>query len=297
MNEKLMAKIAKQAQDIKDREAKKGGSFNRLPFWRMLSDESHIRILPAWTDEGFFAAQFWREVGQHWNVAPDQVAPVICPVKTEGMEDECPICDFVDKLKSDKGNIAKKELVKKIRAKKAFFVSMIDLEDPEYTAKDVAAYTGDNDCPFAAGDPKVQVFACGQMCWSPIIGLIHSNKNDITNLTTGRNMFITRIPNSDPYKTKYTAVPELEAVEASVGEDFESPDLTGVGWHKDFGELLILLSDGQASKYAALLPKTLGELPEDTGSDEDMEESDEGSVETDNTPDDLANEMREQLGA
>lgn len=294
MSNKLMDKIQEQAKQMAEREASQASySGVRLPFWRPENGDNRIRILPAWTNEGYFADQFWREVGQHWNVSEEQKGPVICPNRTENSNDPCPICDFCDLLKDDKTDIAKKKLFKDIRAKKAYFVLVVDLNDPEYAEKEVADFRGD-ECPFEVGDPKVQVYACPIGVWNGIISAINANKNDITDLKKGRSLTVVKIPNPDKFKTKYTVAPDFDPSESPVPEGFETPDLENVGWHMSHTELLSLLSGGKGGDYVALLPSGAPALPEDLESDED----DGSYLEADgsSTPEeDLASQMKSAL--
>ncbi len=297
MSNKLMDKIQEQAKQMAEREASQASySGVRLPFWKPDDGEDNkIRILPAWTDEGYFADQFWREIGQHWNVSEDQKGPVICPNRTENKNDPCPICDFCDLLANDKNDISKKTLFKNIKAKKAYFVLVVDLNDPEYTAKEVAAFKGD-ECPFEVGDPKVQVYACPIGVWNGIISAINANKNDITDLKLGRNITVIKIPNKDRFKTKYTVAPDFEPSVAPVPEGFKTPDLEQVGWHMSHTELLDLLSGGKGGDYVALLPSGSAALPETTESDEVdggyLAADDDGSS---TAEEDLASQMKSAL--
>jgi hypothetical protein len=293
MSNELMDKIRQQQEALEARQAAIGGtSFGaRLPFWKPSDGANRVRLLPAWTvdPESTFANQFWRETGQHWNVAPDQRGPVLCPQITEGMNEECPICDFCDSLKADKSDLGKIGLYKEIRAKRAYFVALIDLDDPEYTAKDVAEFKGD-ECPYEAGDPKVQVYACPVTVWNGIVGMMASTGKNITHLTEGRDLIITKIPNrQDRFKTKYQVNAEFDPTDTPVPADFTTPSLENVGWEMSYSDMLKLLTEGKGGDFVALLPNASVEaLPEASGAE--VSDEDTSSV-------DLREQMKAQLNA
>ena len=132
-------KLNKQKDSLDEFLSKGGGGVGRS-WWKPEHGDNRIRIMPGWTTEGDYAGQFWREVAQHWGLSDDHKGPVICPKKTPLMDGECPVCDLVIALKSDKTNTDALEAAKYIRAKIAYFLNVVNLDDPEYTAKDVAEY-------------------------------------------------------------------------------------------------------------------------------------------------------------
>ncbi|NJL54174.1 hypothetical protein HC928_02660 [bacterium] len=281
-------KLRKAQQELQARMARGGGSPS-LKFWRPSEGANTVRILPAWTQDGPLAGQFWREVHQHWNLVEDS-GPVLCPKKTPyASEDkECPICDLVDELRDRKTDVQAQELLKNIRAKVAYLMSIIDMRDAAYTAKDVAEWSKDRpgqECPFSVGDPKVRCYAATTTISEQIFGIITSNGMDITDRFTGHNIILTKIGNKDRLKTRYTVTPDLKATKAPIPEDFQLPDLSAIGQVKPFDELMKLLSESSASSFLA--------LPSGSGADSDSNSawglgSDDG--------DDLAARMRAQLG-
>ena len=285
--EKVRAAKARVEQQLA---ASGGGS--RASFWRPETKTSKIRVMPAWTEEGSFSGQFWREVGQHWNVSEDKKAPVLCPLMTERWEGEknCPICEYVDELKADKSDVAAWERVKKIRAKKTFFLNIIDLTDPTYTVQDVADEKSKNpegEIAFEVGDPKLRVYAAPPTVYDAIMGIITVNNFDITDLAKGNDITITKGLAANKKYTKYTATPMIIPTASIVGPDVELPDLTNVGWVVTADDMVQLLAEGQPSTQSEL---TSGDSEKALGDGEsDTEES------TDDDAEDLEAKMKAHL--
>jgi hypothetical protein len=253
-----MSKILKTKAALTERMSKASGSnFTKVLFWKPNKGKNTIRIMPpSWAPDSPFAGQFWREVHQHWNVAENQNGPVICPAKTpHSAGGDCPICKFVEELKADKTNVQAQEMVKDIRAKVAYLVNIVDLNDPVYTAKDVAEATKENpdaEVPFNVGDPKIQVYAATTSVFSLILGIIQDNELDITNLKTGNDLFLTK--NGEKLTTKYEVSLKVKSSVSDVPEDANFPDLGAVGINLDSEKLMDLLSTGVGGAHVASLP-------------------------------------------
>lgn len=248
-----MSKIASQKAALEERLTPKSGGGAK--FWRPNTGDNKIRIMPPWESEGFFEGQFWREVGQHWNVNPENKGPMLCPDKTPGLEGECPVCEFVDTLRQDKGNVEAQELVKQIRAKTAYFLNVVDLSDPVYTAQDVAEYTQerpDKDVPFEAGNPKIQVYAAPSTVFNQILGIIKVNQIDITDLSEGHDIVISK--KGAGLTTKYETQLIIKATTSDVSEDVTLNDLSKVGRVFKYDELLTALTSGVGGDFAVALP-------------------------------------------
>lgn len=248
-------KLKKTSQEIQAR-MNRGGSTS-MKFWKPANGKNTVRILPPWTDEGELAGQFYREVHQHWNLSED-AGPALCPKKTPGVsaDKDCPVCDFVEQLRARKSDVEAQELAKKLRAKVAYLMSIIDINDPEYTAKDVAEFKKDrpdSEVPFQVGDVKIQCYAATTTIADSIMNLVIANEMDITDLEAGFNLIITKVPNKDPLKTRYTVTPELKKTVAPVAADTKLPDLGNVGKVKSAEDLLKLLTEGPAGSFAGLL--------------------------------------------
>jgi hypothetical protein len=211
--------------------------------------------MPGWTDEEPFKNQFWREVAQHWGVSEDQKGPVLCPEVTPPGKVPCPVCEFVNELKQDKNNARAQELAKELRAKKAYLMNVIDLEDPSYNAKDVAEYTKarpDQDVPFQAGDPKIQVYACPKTIFDQILNCILKNDQDITDLEHGNDLTIERAGKG--LTTRYTVSPKLKSTQADIPKDTALPQLDRVGFNMGYDDMVKLLSAGVGGAYASAIP-------------------------------------------
>lgn len=280
-------KLKKAASELQARMNRGGGT--SMKFWKPASGKNTVRILPPWTDEGPFAGDFFREVHQHWNVT-EKGGPVLCPAKTPKASDDksCPVCEFVEQLRGRKTDVEAQELAKNMRAKVAYLFSIVDLADPEYTAKDVAEWKKerpDSECPFEVGEVKMQCYAAGATIANDIMNIVLANEMDITNVNSGNNVYITKIPNKDPLKTKYTVTPEIKKTKAPVPPDVKIPDLSKVGKVSSYDDMLKMLSEGPASNFAGLL--TAGSPVSKGGKDTSW--ASDGD-------DDLAAEMRNQLG-
>lgn len=259
-----MEKILAQQAELQAREDS-FGTFVRLPFFIPENGPNEIRILPAWTVDpaDHFCEQFWREVGQHWRV--NGKAPIICPRVTEKLKDEdipCAICEFCEELAKDKSNLNAVKLLKDIKAKRAYMLPVIDLSDPEYTAKDVANFKGE-ECPFEPGDPKVQLYAAGQTVWTQLIATMANGKRSIADLDTGRNITIDRQYNAkNPMKTKYVVSMAFDDTAAEVPEGFKTPSIENSGWLKSYAEQMEFLAEGVGGDFPELLPgASAPELP------------------------------------
>lgn len=281
-----MSKVLGQKKALEET-LSRGGSTG-AKFWKPQSGANRVRIMPGWQDEGFFAGQFWREVYQHWNLSEDQKGPILCPKRTPGLDGDCPVCEFVDELRADKGDLAKKELAKEIRAKVAYFINLVDLNDPEYTAQDMAEWKKsrpEGEVPFEVGQPKVQVYACPTTIFDQILGIITVNGVDITSAEEGYNVVITKYPNKDRFKTRYEVQPELKTSEFLLPSDFELPQLENIGFVMKFDDMRNLL----AESFDKDLEDSAGSL----GSGGDFSSaSNAGS-----SDDDLEAQMRAELGS
>lgn len=273
----VLDKVQQAKQEVEERLSRGGGM--RAQFWKPKNGENLIRVMPPWTnpthdpelelspDLQFYEDQFWRQVAQHWNVNPEeQRGPILCPKETPGLEGDCPICEFVTELKSDKKNVQAQELAKEIRAKTAYLYNIVDMNDSEYTAEDVAEFKksrpGD-DVPFQPGDTKVQIYAAPATVHDAILGMITGNKRDITRLDTGRAVIIERHPNKDPKKTRYSVTPHFDASEFELKSAL--PALHQQGFTMEYAKMLDLLQDGVGGDYLAALPEGGGKvLPETT---------------------------------
>ena len=283
-------KLKKAQADVAARMSRGGPS---MKYWKPAEGLNRIRILPPWTEEGPDGGTFWREVWQHWNVS-EESGPILCPKKTLGAESpECPICDLVDALRLRKSDVSAQETAKELRAKVAYLMSVIDLSDPIYTAKDLASWKKDrpdSDPPFSVGDAKVQVYASTSTIYEQVASIVINNELDITDLGTGHNILLTKVGNpSNKMLTRYTVQPDLKKTKAPVPEGFVMPDLGKLGRFQSVADMTKALAEGAGGSFKAMLPS----------------QSANGRVVPDSNPawgigegsaDDLAAEMRASLG-
>lgn len=284
-------KLKKAQADVAARMSRGNGPSMR--YWKPAEGVNRIRILPPWTEEGPDAGTFWREVWQHWNISEDS-GPLLCPKKTPGAEStECPVCDFVDQLRLQKANVAAQERAKDLRAKVAYFMSIVDLGDPTYTAKDVTAWKKerpDSEPSFAVGDAKVQVYAATSTIYEQVASIVLNNEMDITDVAAGHNIILTKIGNpSNKMLTRYTVMPDLKKTKAPVPADFVMPDLGKLGRFQSADDMMKALSEGSGGSFKALLPSSSasGRVVADTNS--------AWGVEAAGATDDLAAEMMASL--
>lgn len=237
-----MSKINQARAALAEKMSK--GSFDAGPKWWKPLAKNKIRIMPGWDNEGEFAGQFWREVHQHWGVA-EKSPPIICNAKTPGLGDPCPVCEFVDELRAQRTNVEAQETVKNLRAKTAYLLNIIDLNDATYTSKDVAEFSQekpDKEVPFEVGDPKVQVYAAPSTVFNAILGVIQENGVDITDPTEGYDLTLTK--NGSGLTTKYEITPMLKASVCKYYKEGETKlhDLGKIGFVKKPDELVALLA-------------------------------------------------------
>lgn len=249
-----MDKVLQQKQELDEKLAARGSS---AKFWKPKAGTNRIRVMPGWSNEAPFAGQFWREVAQHWNVSEDQKAPILCPKYTKHMDGECPICDFVEELKSRKTDVAALELAKDLKAKAAFLLNILDLEDEEYTAQDVADWKKerpDKDVPFSVGDAKIQVYASPPTVFNGILTVITTNRMDITDTQKGHNIVVNKIPAKDRLRTKYEVTPEIKSTKAKISPETEFNALDKIGFVMSSQDMTKLLADGVAGDFIDTLP-------------------------------------------
>lgn len=225
-----------------------------VKFWKPKDGKNTVRIMPPWSEEAPYSGQFFREVFQHWGLQ-EGAGPLLCTEKTPHQTGECAVCQAVEKLRAKKSDVKAQEMASRIRAKVAYLFSIVDLTDAEYTAKDVAEWAKsrpDTDCPFQAGDPKIQCYAAGPLVANDIMNIIIANELDITNLTEGNNVIITRIPNKNPRLTKYTVTPEIKKTKSSVSPGLELPDLSKIGRAKPYEEVRAMLAESEVASFGVL---------------------------------------------
>jgi hypothetical protein len=219
----------------------------------MATNKARLRIMPPWTEEGDFEGQFWRVVHQHWGVSDTLKAPLLCPKTTPFMEGDCPVCDFVDELRTQ-NDAESKELVKSIRDKQSYLFTVVDVDDPEYTAKDVANFKKDfpdKKPSFSAGDPKLQVFAAPFTVYSQIISLFQQGF-ELVDLRAGHDIVVTKQKKGGGQEfVSYTVNPTPKATDSNVPNDHPLIDLSKCGMVLQISKVKELLTNGIAADYMA----------------------------------------------
>lgn len=255
----------------------RGGSSSRssAKIFRLKGSSARIRVMPPWTSEGMFAGQFWRPAAQHWEVKEGQKGPVMCPKNTPGLEGPCPICDLVEELKAKDNDPEALMIASTIRAKQVMVMTVIDRDDPVYTAKDVVEWKQtrpDKEVPFKEGDPKLQVYPAPNTVFDSIISLVRNGGN-IVDLEAGHDLVVAKTGKTRNY-IKYTVTPDLRPTPAGVPDDVKLLDLSQFGYVADEVELRSMLNEGIAADYAATSKALSSGTEEPSSSLEDDEEED-----------------------
>jgi len=244
------SKVANKQAEL----ANKSADFGERAFitwFRPQAGETTIRILPGWEEDegGFFYGQYWREVGQHWNLNPDQKAPVMCPEHTPKLGGSCRVCDIVRKLKENKGSLAAQERYSRVRASTSYLMNIVNLEDPEWTARDVARFKKDNpesEVPFKAGTTKVQVFAAGPSVFNQLLTQMATNHLDISDPVLGKDVVINKTGKG--LNTRYAVT--LLIKDSAAPEYEELTDLENVGFVMTDDQLVELLASSDLASLA-----------------------------------------------
>lgn len=217
-----MDKAKKKAAEEAAKAARQ--NFGPRPTWQPKPGKNRIRILPPWTDEGHNAFQWYRETYVHWNLGPedeDRKSSVTCPMKTPPENiSPCPVCEYVEQLRSS-GDPANLEEAKRIKAKMAVYVNMIDLKDPTWTEENIEELQANNvpeDRLPEVGEPKVQVYRFGTMVFKDLLDY-YTDDVDLVHLDEGFNIVITREGKPGDINTKYRVRTEPKPSRAPVPDD------------------------------------------------------------------------------
>ena len=230
-----------------------GGGKN---FWKPKQGANQIRILPG---VGNMGEMFWTSVGSHY-LGPRN--NVMCPEVTLG--DECPICKYVQQLYADAGNQESKELAGKLRARKQFWMNIVDRADE------------------AKG---VQIYAPGVTVFGSIASLVQDpDYGDIYDADDGLDITINRA--GAGLDTEYEVIPRRNSTPLSASQS------TTDDWMDAAYDLSpVILTDDPSEDQAKLvdeagIPFPVAvkpysrierefEQPEDTSSDSSDDEEDE----------------------
>lgn len=211
-----LSKMKQVQQETEAKNAKKGGS--GYIFWTPKPDKNRIRLMPPWTSEGNWRDSFFRELAMHWGIGTEEEKQHFsCPTRSkhgpEVQSKACPICMQVEKLRGS-GNPADAEYANELRARTRYYSNIVDMADPVYTAKDVLEWqTKQQDktreCPFTAGDTKVQVYSYGPQVFDELLAVFADQGIDITDFSSGHDIIITR--EGAGRTTKYKTRPDFQA--------------------------------------------------------------------------------------
>ncbi len=180
-------------------------------------------------------------------------------------------------------------------------INIVDLKDPKYTETDVEKFNEDrpeDDCPFAVGDAKVQVYPAGQTVFNQILGFMSENQQDLTNLKDGHDITLNKIGSG--MTTKYEVTVQFKTTKAPVPADIVLPDLAAVGFAVDTEKLLqILGTSPSAMEFSKLLPSgnNVKKLAASTKVVAKKQTTDEDILAADSDDDDLAESLRASLSA
>lgn len=248
-----LSKLNKAVSEAEARTNSFKGDVPSIKWYKMAGTKARLRIMPPWTDEGDFKGQFWRVVHQHWGITDTLKAPIMCPKTTPFMEGDCPICDFVDELRA-KNDVESKELVKSIRDKASYLFTVVDVDDAEYTAKDVAQFKKDfpdKKPSFSAGEPKLQVFAAPFTIYTQVLSLFQQGF-DLVNLREGHDIVVNKQKKGGGNEfVSYTVNPTPRATDSNVPDNHPLVDLTKAGMIMQPSKVMELLTNGIAGDYEA----------------------------------------------
>lgn len=193
--QKVRAKVAEEA-------AKKNRSFDKVRRLKLKTGENQLRLLPPWTEEGTNANQFWTETYTHWSIGnggydEENGRRFTCPVKTPGGPGgPCEVCDLNASLRNSQ-DPSDVELGKQIYARRQFNSNVVNLKDPTIKQADVDEWVEahpdktEEDCPFAVGDTKVQLWSYPATVYKDIMD-VFSDGIDLSDLDEGHNIIVTK---------------------------------------------------------------------------------------------------------
>lgn len=190
-------KVMKRKEEEEKRSQKTVGDGPRVKnlYWKPKLGKNRIRFMPPWTevkDESIHAGQIWREIFIHYGTEDNKYS-FACPVRSaEKTMETDPICSHVKGLYATK-NPEDGELAKELRAKQRLFSSVVDLDDPVYTEKDVSDWAQNRQTPFPfmVGETKVQLYSYGYTVFNQLLDIL-TDGVDISDLNKGFDVFIAR---------------------------------------------------------------------------------------------------------
>jgi len=179
-----MARDAKRISEARQRAG--------LNWWRPKVGSNIVRILPHWSKG--VGALFYKSIRRHFGIGPEN-GNIICR-KTDGKDQDCPICDYVQELR----NSGKKEdatAASDMGSKERFVVNVIDRNNPQ---------------------DGVQIWEMGVMLFNDILALFLDREwGKIDSLTEGRYVKVKRT-GEGKFDTRYfpTPAPNITKVDPAV---------------------------------------------------------------------------------
>lgn len=293
-----MEKAKKKWEEERARAAAAARFGRPVTWWKPSVGTNKIRILPPYTEEGYNANQWWRELWVHYGVMaaenPDDQNQftIACAAKTPDAASmlsmdptkpiSCKICAHMQELRSS-GDPASVEMAKQSRAKMRIFANIIDLNDPVWTKKAIEEIKAKG-CPEkslpAEGKPKIQVFGFGTTIMKDLLDFYQDNV-DLADIAEGHDITIER--EGKDINTDYRTRPALKPSPAQYITEEDLSDM----WNLD--QLMPFMTDDQQELILAggtredVFALTSATAPEERQLESPKKKEEESSEETTET--------------
>jgi hypothetical protein len=195
--------LKKKATEIEKRKEERESSFSDVNWFQPREGDQFIRITPHWEqpDDEFF---FVEKIIHYIPIKTDEGRVVNVPVRClEEFEEECPICQAIEKLKAaDK----KDETAKRIKRQRKALYNIID-----YGTKE--------------SGPEAKVWACPETVHEDIMGWL-GDLGEFWGIKKGRDWRLKKILDKKrgPIGTKYKVYPGMKdtAIPAKCAAELEN---------------------------------------------------------------------------
>jgi hypothetical protein len=150
----------------------------------------------------------------------------------------------------------------KVKASTSYFLNVVDLDDPEWTARDVAKFKKDRpeaEVPFKAGGTKVQQFAAGPSIFNQLLTQMAANHLDISDPTEGRDIQLEK--SGKGLSTRYRVT--LLIKESAAPKHEGLTNLASIGFTMTDQQQLELLSGSDIPALAEKSVPTIQQYQED----------------------------------
>jgi len=243
-----IAKIRARLDSVKGN-GKAGGSF-----WRPQDGTQTIRIVP--TPDGDPFKDYWF----HYNLGPDQKGGLLCPKKNHG--DDCPICNFKDKLWSEYNKTQDQDtmkMAKDLSPRQRFFSPVLVRGEEE---------------------SGIRLWGYGKEAYTSLLNLVlNPEYGDITSIEDGTDLNLTygKPPGASFPKTTLTPRRRTSVLcDEAVGGDSECNRL-----FENIPKFDVVFQFKKADEVQAALDSYMGHLEgkhEETGQTELVTDEDTPSV-------------------